>query len=862
MAPILHRRAESTTLRTGIIIAAVVVSVSAIALTIYFTVGRLRYKQYLEACKKDPYLTRKEFLRRRKLSVAERIEEEEDQRRLILRKTLYSRLSSRNESEAGNDLEDQDGSRDARPKSEKPKEANHEREVKTWDAGLGREQGREVGENSPFLNGPPAMVEVERPKPHVETIIRPRRSNSLTRTPLLAEPDVDEEADREPEKAPERTSEKTHEETRNEPRRASVALWERRQNARRYASHEEMSNRRISPSPPRKALPAAPVQAASPQPRIHQTSLGQARAMEMRGVELMPPRRARAISMEPLQPRQLPQSIPSSTLSAHSLRLSSPPPTSPLPPIPTFRSHIRSHSASPAISPVLVSPPPPTARINSIAPQKNELLSPDIIQTTVPSSEQRHNRALSWDRQWRPVSNGNLHTSSSTERIRSVSPLPRRKPVPSRAVTPKASSASIISAAAAAPADQGQPSGRPLSAFSILPTPIEFIAKAPPLPRAEKVVPALEDEATIVAETTLPISSEKIPISSPKLSDRVFLPSQGPRPIQRESQLERHRSPPRRVIKRTTSPVSSESGTEDLVQFRGPGLLADLSPEPSQARPLRQIQSQQYLPVPRPNRNRSNSVNNESQASGLGQLKPGDNAATGRPGRHLRSQSFDNRLPVAQGKWELKVSLLDQTGAPLLKQSSSRSPSPNKLGEDEDLQKPRRQPTPPAMARPTELVHPARRGVPAQIEPGSSASSVFTTSPPQPQTPGTPDTDEASTLCRANFASPVKAKMLAEFPPKAPSKPPPPPLFYAPTPGSISNISPPLFYSPDFAAMAGRVRDPNTPRDERGWPTYVELEYGRDTMKETFGSPIISPLSETSELSSRLSGPPDMPAFF
>ncbi|PKS06384.1 hypothetical protein jhhlp_007132 [Lomentospora prolificans] len=891
MAPALHRRDESTALKVGLISAAVIASVSVIALVVYLTIGRLRNKQFLEACKKDPYLTKREFSRRRKLSVAQRIEEEEDQRRLILRKTLNSRQSSRNRSEAGIDSNDRHPSNDGRRKSyeSESKDMDREREMKAWEAGLGQEQERDVGENRPFLDPRPVMMERSRPKPHVETLIRPRRSNSLTRTPLLAEPDLDEELDREPERALPSTR------PRNEDHTAGVALWERRQHSRKSANHEDIYLRGTSPAPVQphqhKSVRAATAEVLPPTGQFLRVSSGQVKAVEMKHIKFAPPMRARAASMEPLNPgQQSPQPTPPSGVSINSSSLTTPPPSGPLPPVPGSGKRARSHSAAPSPFPDLVFPPPPTVRIRSTSPQKNGFLSPDMQPPISPLSQQR-DRSLSWDRQQRArpraTSHENLLISPPPQRIRSVSPthMPRRKPVPSRSVTPKASSDAI------APATELQPvrtlSRRP-SASSIMATPVEFIAKTPlpttrvPVPtRAPSVVTAPEDESTIVAENTLP-PPEKAFMGSPNMSDHKFLPSQSPRHVQSEAQLRRHRSPPPpQIVEIHTSPLPQapeepegpEEPEEELVQFRGPGLLAEpSSPEPARRRTLRQTQSQQCLPVPRSNRNRSHSVENEKHSAQHGQLKP---TAMDAASRRLRSRSFDNRPTIAPGNWQLQVSILDQTGAGFRRSSRSPSPSPPQPSDGEEetednsersqTRQPARHPTPPAPNRQIRLLQtavPVVGDVPGLQKAGSVASSESMASPPQPQTPGTPDMTDAAVLCRANFASPVKAKILMEIPPQAPSKPPPPPLFYAPMPGAISHISPPLFYSPDFTATHGLAHNPNTQYDGRGRSPYIELNYGYDTMKETFGSVIKSPSGEEAELSGRLSGPPEMPAFF
>ncbi|KAJ0313207.1 hypothetical protein COL516b_000136 [Colletotrichum fioriniae] len=61
--------------------------------TLFYIFDRKKNAQFREACKRDPYLTRKEFARRRKLSALERLEEEELQRSIMIRKSLASRAA-------------------------------------------------------------------------------------------------------------------------------------------------------------------------------------------------------------------------------------------------------------------------------------------------------------------------------------------------------------------------------------------------------------------------------------------------------------------------------------------------------------------------------------------------------------------------------------------------------------------------------------------------------------------------------------------------------------------------------------------------------------------------------------------------
>ncbi|KAL0936012.1 uncharacterized protein CTRU02_208227 [Colletotrichum truncatum] len=90
----------SSTSTTTILIFVIVVCAAAImSAAIFYLFDRKKSRQFREACKRDPYLTRKEFSRRRKLSTLERLEEEELQRNIMIRKSLASRSTSRTSSD-------------------------------------------------------------------------------------------------------------------------------------------------------------------------------------------------------------------------------------------------------------------------------------------------------------------------------------------------------------------------------------------------------------------------------------------------------------------------------------------------------------------------------------------------------------------------------------------------------------------------------------------------------------------------------------------------------------------------------------------------------------------------------------------
>ncbi|RXG42565.1 hypothetical protein VDGE_03522 [Verticillium dahliae] len=91
-----RRSTDNNSHTTAILIASIVIAVVVILGVIAFLCYNRRggERQYREACQKDPYLTRKEFARRKRLSALERIEEDEMQRSVMIRKSLTSRSSN------------------------------------------------------------------------------------------------------------------------------------------------------------------------------------------------------------------------------------------------------------------------------------------------------------------------------------------------------------------------------------------------------------------------------------------------------------------------------------------------------------------------------------------------------------------------------------------------------------------------------------------------------------------------------------------------------------------------------------------------------------------------------------------------
>ncbi|KAK2728151.1 hypothetical protein CKAH01_11250 [Colletotrichum kahawae] len=100
----------TTTNTTTVLIVVIILCGSAImSAALFYIFDRKKNRQFREACKRDPYLTRKEFTRRRKLSALERLEEEELQRSIMIRKSLASKTPSRSNSRGSSSEEDEEG---------------------------------------------------------------------------------------------------------------------------------------------------------------------------------------------------------------------------------------------------------------------------------------------------------------------------------------------------------------------------------------------------------------------------------------------------------------------------------------------------------------------------------------------------------------------------------------------------------------------------------------------------------------------------------------------------------------------------------------------------------------------------------
>ncbi|KAK3688303.1 hypothetical protein B0T22DRAFT_150076 [Podospora appendiculata] len=92
-------QSKTTGSPTAWAIPAVISSVIIVAAILLFIVyGYIKRRQYRKARQSDPYLSRDGFIPRRKLSEADQFEEEERQRKIMIRKSLASRSWSSAES--------------------------------------------------------------------------------------------------------------------------------------------------------------------------------------------------------------------------------------------------------------------------------------------------------------------------------------------------------------------------------------------------------------------------------------------------------------------------------------------------------------------------------------------------------------------------------------------------------------------------------------------------------------------------------------------------------------------------------------------------------------------------------------------
>ena len=147
----------------------VVASVVIVVVVLYLFLGRSRDQQFEAACNKDPYLTRKEYQRRKKMSPIDRLEEEELQRHLMIRKSLATRSSRANSEVTVSITMVDDETAPSRLRDD----------WKHWEARLQRERSAS-GERHPFGDGSDTES--------IRDLSLPPRSRglSLSNSPLLS----------------------------------------------------------------------------------------------------------------------------------------------------------------------------------------------------------------------------------------------------------------------------------------------------------------------------------------------------------------------------------------------------------------------------------------------------------------------------------------------------------------------------------------------------------------------------------------------------------------------------------------------------------------------------------------------------
>lgn len=943
MAPILHRRA-ATGPPTWVVVVAVVAAVGVSALTcfgIYLLVFHFRDRQYREAARRDPYLTRKEWSRRRKLSALQRIEEEEVQRQLILRKTLTSRTSSRNDFGAP---EGQRGQASVEVTRKESGERREDEDWKKWEAGHGGEVENDACEGHPLIQEHPAVKVGEQ-----------SRSASPTRIPLLKLQDPDS-------------------------RRFS--LWERRQNDNYTPSL------RITSDSPSRAPELEHLHIFAPPPQLlHDPSPRHTRSVDHLH-RLSPSERPRAASVDN---RNHP--IFRSANSFHT-RAASNPVTIPLSEIPTSN-RARSNSTSQPQLSDLVSPPPPAALPQS-APLRNDGSHPRDLDQRRASSHRE--RPLSWDLKKTTHTRTRSHEMLRCFRNASPSPAqsPRRKPVPNRGLSSVSSTGSLATTAASVPPTVSPveeatleserstmpPDGGTLLSgddFPVLrgegierlsvsdrdglpsqmhqnlyldptaPAPLRRLHRTDTIHTANSV----ENPQLLIVEsgnqpeelrTPLNNSPVQLEPSSNRLSVPVPTPAQthhtdagGHEEVGTAFSFEvGDQIKERNISVRQLEPQGSPPPDEELVVY-GPenATIADTAGPPDTGTSfsfeigdhLKELNISRRAPPQRDTPSPIDSLlssspqspadhadaseqeegtfdfEEESQlkelgissrdpppkrrASPLAQLDiprssvDQDGSSTG---ACLTPEDVARRLPV-QGKWQLQVSMLDQTGARHWRGSRDG---------DSEYYSSASEPASPEDENTFDAEIPAPGAGDrflAPVNTGEAQTLPMRPAPPRgvphARTPSTPMTSPEmdASLCRANFASPAKEKMLSEKGLSPGSPPGSLPRFHSPSPitppvqhaaspmspppnYTVSPTSPPIRTIPAFAP----------PRSTSEWSTSseglgvregrrdtetVESDYGSDTMKQTFGSGAVPVATEKGQVSSRLSGPPDfMPAFF
>ncbi|SPN96936.1 uncharacterized protein DNG_00455 [Cephalotrichum gorgonifer] len=980
MAPTLHRRADAD-LKTWLIVVVAVASVIVTSLVIYLIVTRFQNKQYREAAKRDPYLTRKEWARRRKLSSLQRIEEEEAQRQHIIRKTLSSLTAS-------GEFEHVEGHRAPSSTEEPRKEegaANREaagEDWKRWEAGYGVEPENEGGEAHPLMEEHPAVKADATP---------PRgRSADPASMPLLLVQDP--------------------EESRQEPEERRTSLWERRTSEDNHASHTRSpspSSQRASRSPtPTRNQPEQPhishppvqlLRISSPigQPRVvdvvqNQSTPNRSRATSVDSRQHTPSHVADIVQNQPTPHRPRATSTDSrqhtrhrsSSSSSFRIRAPSNPPTGPLPQLPTSVRSRSSSTSSQALAPNLISLPPPAALAYAASPRESGFLAPEPEPPLITAAARR-DTSPSWE-QPRPTMQARARSHDALVEHRRSSPSPghsvQRKPLPTTALRGRLSVGSLATVGGAgaafvppavSPVEEASPESErtPVSPFGdtimvagaasvaaliagakmcdrdILPSQIhpalrEDHQRRPspvrqvnitPTPTTEYgsysahpegytaepeedpsafsfergatlehfgvslrdsagpdrlsgshthlAVPTLQRHASVKSTASME-DEEGVPTAF-SFEEGASLKELGisirnPPPREDRPSLTadvRSPSPPLQYPRHTVPAVKQGAETplsfEEESQLKELGFSQPQAPTQPKRRSSPMTQNPSHLPVSHPNRDRSRSLENQMQDRSRAELTPEDIA------KRLRSRSFDNRGPTPpQGGWQLQVSMLDQTGA-RNSRSHSRA-SGEEDGEEEDGRRDSEYyssasepaspdgydtfdaeiPPPPGKFSTNEAGPHNPRG--DHTSANSSPAMGHTRSASTPMT--SPDLELAA-LCRANFASPVREKFLAETLRSPPPNGPPhrtPPLFHSPSP-----TSPPAwpraqaFGSPDLVSPWS----PTSP-EPRVHGT-VEGQYGRDTMKVAVGAPVGGRTKRKGDVSFRLSGPPDlMPAFF
>ena len=928
MAPILYRRVP-TGPPTWAIVVAVIAAVGVSALTclgVYLIFFRFRDRQYSEAARRDPYLTRKEWARRRKLSALERIEEEEVQRQLILRKTLTSRTSSRNDFGVAEDQRGQASVEVTRRESGERRE--EEEDWKKWEAGHDGEVENDAYEGHPLIEEHPAVKSGEQ-----------SRSASPTRAPLLQLQESDSQR---------------------------FSLWERRQNDNYTPSL------RITSDSPSRAPELEHLHIFAPPPQLlHDPSPRHTKSVD-RLQRPSPSERIRAASVDN---RNHP--IFRSANSLHT-RAASNPVTIPLSEIPTS-TRARSNSASRPQLTDLVSPPPPAALPQS-APLRNDgSLSRDLDQRRASSQRER---PLSWDPKKTTHTRTRSHEMLSSFRNASPSPAqsPRRKPVPNRALSSMSSTGSLATTAASMPPtvspveeatlESERSAMPPASDRDGLPSQmhqnlhLDPAAQAPlrHINRTNTADAAItvEDARPVILESGIQLEEPGAPLSDSPVQlepspNRLSVPV--PTPVQtNHADTGAHEEvgtafsfevgdhiKERNISVRQLEPQDPPSPDESLVVYgpenatvadtvgpldTGTSFSFEIGDRLKELNISRRTPPQRDTPSPIDSLASSSlhsdadhldvaeqeegtfDFEEESQlkelgissrdpppkrrASPLAQLdaprSPVDREGSS-TGARLTPEDVARRLPVVQGKWELQVSMLDQTGARHSRDSRD---------DDSEYYSSASEPASPEEENTFDAEIPAP-GAGTGAEAGNrffapvntARASTLPMHPaapravPHARTPSTPMTSPEidPSLCRANFASPVKEKMLSE---KGLSPRSPPvnfPRVYSPSPVSppvqytAGPISPPLDYtvSPTSPPMR-TIPAFAPPRSASGWSVSTEglgvregrrdsetMEggYGSDTMKQTFGSGAVPVAKEKGQVSSRLSGPPDfMPAFF